>query len=107
MGRHVFLKEYKIEFSKDGIHWRTVAKQRRKSSFKGDKNINKQTDLIFKGNENNEKIQYNFLPRITIARYIRIRPVKWHSRIAVRLELFGCSYDERMSLPLGDNVLFN
>ena len=108
--RHVFLRSYKLQYSKDGKNWKTVQKYKYKRPsiyFRGDGVPNGADDLIFRGNIDANKVQYNFMPRLIIAKYYRIRPWSWKERICVRLELFGCKYEVGMSdLPVGANTEF-
>ena len=64
-------------------------------------------DLIFRGNVDKDTVQYNFMPRLIISKYFRVRPWNWKERICVRLELYGCKYEVGMnSLPSGKNTEF-
>uniref|UniRef100_A0A8C2FAB5 F5/8 type C domain-containing protein n=1 Tax=Cyprinus carpio TaxID=7962 RepID=A0A8C2FAB5_CYPCA len=45
---------------------------------------------IFQGNTNYlQEVRNNFIPPIE-ARFIRICPLQWHQRIALKMELLGC-----------------
>ena len=64
-------------------------------------------DLVFRGNVDKDVVQFNFMPRLIIAKFYRIRPWNWKERICVRLELFGCKYEVgMMQLPSGANTEF-
>lgn len=45
---------------------------------------------VFQGNINYlQEVRNNFIPPIE-ARFIRVSPVQWHQRIALKMELLGC-----------------
>lgn len=45
---------------------------------------------VFQGNSNYlQEVRNNFIPPIE-ARFIRVSPVQWHQRIALKMELLGC-----------------
>lgn len=47
---------------------------------------------IFQGNtELYQEVRNNFIPPI-IARFFRINPLKWHQKIAMKVELLGCQF---------------
>ncbi|NXX89045.1 DCBD2 protein, partial [Centropus bengalensis] len=49
-------------------------------------------DKVFQGNtESYQEVRNNFIPPI-IARFIRINPLKWHQKIAMKVELLGCQF---------------
>uniref|UniRef100_A0A8C1V2E3 F5/8 type C domain-containing protein n=1 Tax=Cyprinus carpio TaxID=7962 RepID=A0A8C1V2E3_CYPCA len=41
------------------------------------------------GSDKNKEVRNNFIPPIE-ARFIRICPLQWHQRIALKMELLGC-----------------
>lgn len=45
---------------------------------------------IFQGNHNPTDEVRSFLPKPTLARYIRIRPLTWEQGICMRFEIYGC-----------------
>lgn len=47
---------------------------------------------MFKGNENADTISYNSFEVPIIAQWVRINPTRWHDRISMRVELYGCDY---------------
>lgn len=72
-----YVKSFVINF-KNNSKWKT---------YKGI--INKE-EKVFQGNSNfRDPVQNNFIPPI-VARYVRVVPRKWHQRIAMKVELFGC-----------------
>lgn len=38
-----------------------------------------------------QEVRNNFIPPI-IARFVRINPLKWHQKIAMKVELLGCQF---------------
>ncbi|EDO33337.1 predicted protein, partial [Nematostella vectensis] len=57
----------------------------------------------FKGNDDRSTVQTNDVVPAIIARFVRIRPTKWHSYISLRAEFFGWFYVPRedCAAPLG------
>lgn len=47
---------------------------------------------MFKGNSDGNSIHYNVFEVPIIAQWIRINPTRWHDRISMRVELYGCEY---------------
>ena len=45
---------------------------------------------VFNGNSNPDSIVRHLLSPPVVARYIRINPTEWNSRIAMRVEFLGC-----------------
>ncbi|XP_061549475.1 neuropilin-1a-like isoform X4 [Phycodurus eques] len=74
--KHYFVRSYKVDLSSNGEDWVTV------------KDGSKQK--IFQGNHNPTDEARSFLPKQTLARYIRIRPMSWEQGICMRFELYGC-----------------
>lgn len=50
---------------------------------------------MFKGNENADTMSYNSFEVPIIAQWVRINPTRWHDRISMRVELYGCEYGMR------------
>ncbi|XP_072252776.1 discoidin, CUB and LCCL domain-containing protein 2 [Leuresthes tenuis] len=51
---------------------------------------NSTQDKVFQGNINYlHEVRNNFIPPIE-ARFVRINPISWHQRIALKMELLGC-----------------
>ncbi|XP_053316734.1 discoidin, CUB and LCCL domain-containing protein 1 [Spea bombifrons] len=74
-----YVKSYVISFRKDGPKWRL---------YKG---VISSEEKLLAGNSNNMgQTRNNFIPPI-VARYLRIVPQTWHQRIALKVELVGCS----------------
>ncbi|XP_065359085.1 neurexin-4 isoform X1 [Calliphora vicina] len=55
---------------------------------------------MFKGNSDGNSIHYNVFEVPIIAQWIRINPTRWHDRISMRVELYGCEY-------VAENLYFN
>ena len=45
---------------------------------------------IFPGNDNPTDEARSFLPKQTLARYVRVRPISWEQGICMRFEVYGC-----------------
>ncbi|CAL1582475.1 unnamed protein product [Knipowitschia caucasica] len=72
-----YVSAYRILYNYNG-HWQSY------------KETNATKDKVFQGNINYlHEVRNNFVPPIE-ARFLRINPLLWHQRIALRLELFGC-----------------
>ncbi|XP_044074894.1 neuropilin-1a-like isoform X2 [Siniperca chuatsi] len=74
--KHYYVRSYKVDLSSTGEDWVTV------------KEGSKQK--IFQGNHNPTDEVHAFLPKQTLARYIRIRPMSWEQGICMRFEIYGC-----------------
>ncbi|XP_034948023.1 neurexin-4 isoform X2 [Chelonus insularis] len=74
-----FVTEYIIEYSDDGQAW---------TSYESQEGVAE----MFKGNTNGESIKLNRFEVPIIAQWIRINPTRWHNRISMRVELYGCDY---------------
>uniref|UniRef100_A0A8C6WS33 Neuropilin 1 n=1 Tax=Neogobius melanostomus TaxID=47308 RepID=A0A8C6WS33_9GOBI len=86
--KHYFVRSYKVDLSSNGEDWVTV------------KEGNKQK--LFDGNQNPEDEVRSFLPKPTLARYVRIRPMSWEQGICLRFEVYGCrTSDYPCSFMLG------
>ncbi|KAK3749728.1 hypothetical protein QZH41_014019, partial [Actinostola sp. cb2023] len=48
--------------------------------------------MIFVGNVDVDSIVYNAIEPPITAKFIRFLPIKWHTRISLRMELYGCPY---------------
>uniref|UniRef100_A0A2I3G552 Milk fat globule EGF and factor V/VIII domain containing n=1 Tax=Nomascus leucogenys TaxID=61853 RepID=A0A2I3G552_NOMLE len=73
-----FVASYKVAYSNDSANWTEYQDPRTGSS------------KIFPGNWDNHSHKKNLFETPILARYVRILPVAWHNRIALRLELLGC-----------------
>lgn len=74
--KHYFVRSYKVDLSSNGEDWITVKEGSKQKLFDG--NINP-TDEV-----------RSFLPKPTLARYVRIRPMSWEQGICLRFEVYGC-----------------
>lgn len=73
-----FVASYKVAYSNDSANWTEYQDPRTGSS------------KIFPGNWDNHSHKKNLFETPILARYVRVLPVAWHNRIALRLELLGC-----------------
>ncbi|NWH64810.1 DCBD2 protein, partial [Geococcyx californianus] len=75
-----YVSAYRILYSDDAQKW-TVYRE-----------PGMDKDKIFQGNtEPFQEVRNNFIPPI-IARFFRINPLKWHQKIAMKVELLGCQF---------------
>uniref|UniRef100_A0A3Q3E7G4 Neuropilin n=1 Tax=Labrus bergylta TaxID=56723 RepID=A0A3Q3E7G4_9LABR len=74
--KHYYVRSYKVDVSSTGEDWVTV------------KEGSKQK--IFQGNHNPTDEVLAYLPKQTLARYIRVRPMSWEQGICMRFEIYGC-----------------
>uniref|UniRef100_A0A668AW40 Neuropilin n=1 Tax=Myripristis murdjan TaxID=586833 RepID=A0A668AW40_9TELE len=75
-----FVKSYKVDVSSNGEDWITL------------KEGSKQK--VFQGNTNPTDVAKTMLPKPTLTRFVRIRPVTWETGIALRFEVYGCKISE-------------
>uniref|UniRef100_A0A8K9Y663 Neuropilin n=1 Tax=Oncorhynchus mykiss TaxID=8022 RepID=A0A8K9Y663_ONCMY len=75
-----WVKSYKVDVSSNGEDWITL------------KEGSKQK--VFQGNTNPTEVARTMLPKATLTRFIRIRPVAWETGIALRFEVYGCKISE-------------
>uniref|UniRef100_A0A803VCS9 Discoidin, CUB and LCCL domain containing 2 n=1 Tax=Ficedula albicollis TaxID=59894 RepID=A0A803VCS9_FICAL len=77
---YYYVSAYRILYSDDAQKW-TVYREPGTGK-----------DKIFQGNtELYQEVRNNFIPPI-IARFFRINPLKWHQKIAMKVELLGCQF---------------
>nr|CAG4638226.1 EOG090X00DN [Cyclestheria hislopi] len=74
-----FVMEYGISYGSNGLDYADY------------KEIDGSTKM-FKGNSDGDSIRRNRFDTPIIAQYIRINPTRWHDRIAMRVEIYGCPY---------------
>ncbi|XP_041115449.1 discoidin, CUB and LCCL domain-containing protein 2-like [Polyodon spathula] len=75
---YFYVSGYRVLYSEDGKNWNVF------------REANADHDKIFQGNVNYiQEVRNNFIPPIE-ARYIRINPLQWHQKIAMKVELLGC-----------------
>ncbi|XP_060626711.2 discoidin, CUB and LCCL domain-containing protein 2 [Anolis sagrei] len=78
---HYYVSAYRILYSNDAQKWTVY----REPGIERDK--------VFQGNTGYyQEVRNNFIPPI-IARLIRINPLKWHQKIAMKVELLGCQFN--------------
>ncbi|XP_060105078.1 coagulation factor VIII-like [Heteronotia binoei] len=73
---HMYVTEFSLSSSQDGKQWTPV--------FQDGK------DKIFQGNQDYFSPVVNLLDPPLFARYLRIHPLSWNQRIALRTEFLGC-----------------
>ncbi|XP_029309020.1 neuropilin-1a-like isoform X2 [Cottoperca gobio] len=74
--KHYYVRSYKVDVSSNGEDWVTVKEGSRQK--------------LFQGNHNPTDEARSFLPKQTLARYIRVRPMSWEQGICMRFEIYGC-----------------
>lgn len=73
-----YVSAYRVLYSYNGQQWYSY------------REANSSQDKVFQGNiDYMREVRNNFIPPIE-ARFLRINPLLWHQRIALKLELFGC-----------------
>ncbi|XP_041127689.1 discoidin, CUB and LCCL domain-containing protein 2-like isoform X3 [Polyodon spathula] len=78
MSDYSYVSGYRVLYSEDGKNWNVF------------REANADHDKIFQGNVNYfQEVRNNFIPPIE-ARYVRINPLQWHQKIAMKVELLGC-----------------
>uniref|UniRef100_A0A674JYX4 Discoidin, CUB and LCCL domain containing 2 n=1 Tax=Terrapene triunguis TaxID=2587831 RepID=A0A674JYX4_9SAUR len=78
---YYYISAYRILYSDDAQKW-TVYRE-----------PGVDQDKIFQGNtEYYREVRNNFIPPI-IARFVRVNPLKWHQKIAMKVELLGCQFN--------------
>uniref|UniRef100_A0A8B9Q6N5 F5/8 type C domain-containing protein n=1 Tax=Apteryx owenii TaxID=8824 RepID=A0A8B9Q6N5_APTOW len=73
---NMFVKEFAVSSSQDGVHWSPVLQDGK--------------EKIFKANQDHTGAVMNTLEPPLFARYVRIHPRRWHNYIALRTEFLGC-----------------
>jgi len=53
---------------------------------------------MFDGNQNPTDEVRAYLPKQTLTRYIRIRPISWEQGICMRFEIYGCRTSGNLGL---------
>ncbi|XP_068422372.1 neuropilin-1a-like isoform X2 [Clinocottus analis] len=74
--KQYYVRSYKVDLSSNGEDWVTV------------KEGSKQK--IFPGNSDPVDEARSVLPKQTLARYVRVRPMSWEQGICMRFEIYGC-----------------
>ena len=70
-GNH-WVTSYYVSYSQDGIRWEAIS-------------------TLFEANEDRDTKKTNLLPDNIEARFIRLLPNSWNTRIAMRFEVTGCA----------------
>ncbi|KAL8180994.1 UNVERIFIED_CONTAM: hypothetical protein K2H54_043513 [Gekko kuhli] len=74
---HMYVTEFSLSSSQDGKQWTPVLQDGK--------------DKIFQGNQDYISPVVNLLDPPLFARYLRIHPLSWNKRIALRTEFLGCN----------------
>ncbi|XP_073259033.1 uncharacterized protein [Porites lutea] len=77
-GYDQWVTKYRLQYSDDG------------DTFHSFKVITINSAKVFPGNQDNSTVVYNPLSPPVTTRFIRLIPVGWHSRISMRIEIYGC-----------------
>ncbi|XP_039573366.1 coagulation factor VIII isoform X4 [Passer montanus] len=77
----MFVKEFAVSISQDGVHWSPVLQNGK--------------EKIFKANQDHQSTVRNTLEPPLFARYVRIHPRQWHNHIALRIEFLGCDTQQQ------------
>ncbi|KAJ8272484.1 hypothetical protein GJAV_G00089640 [Gymnothorax javanicus] len=75
-----FVMAYKVDVSSNGEDWIPIKDGPR--------------PRIFAGNSNPTDVVIRDLPKPTLARFVRIRPVSWQIGISMRFEVYGCKISD-------------
>ncbi|XP_066573752.1 neuropilin-1a isoform X2 [Amia ocellicauda] len=75
-----YVKAYKVDVSSNGEDWITLKEGSKQKTFQG--------------NTNPTDVAMTQLPKPTLTRFLRIRPVLWQNGIAMRFEVYGCKISE-------------
>ncbi|KAL6103774.1 nrp1 [Pungitius sinensis] len=74
--KQYFVRSYKVDLSSNGEDWITVKEGSKQKIFQGNLNPTEEARCL--------------LPKPTLARYIRVRPMSWEQGICMRFEVYGC-----------------
>ncbi|KAM4700907.1 discoidin, CUB and LCCL domain-containing protein 2 [Discoglossus pictus] len=76
-----YVSAYKILYSDDGTKWKVYREP------------HVEQDKVFQGNADcYQEVRNNFIPPI-VARFVKINPVQWNQKIAMKVELLGCQFN--------------
>ena len=78
---YYWVKSYYFQYSQDGITWEEISR-------------------LFVGNRDKDTKMANPMPDNIEARFIRLRPNSWDTRISMRYDVKGCAVQGRMSLHI-------
>ncbi len=98
-----FVTLYALQYSDNGQNWFYYTDENKiimvSSPRKSDSWRRKITFFLFAvwfknfdGNTDDNTIKYNALKEPIVAQYVRFNPRQWNNFIAMRVELYGCSY---------------
>ncbi|XP_031558333.1 coagulation factor V-like, partial [Actinia tenebrosa] len=81
-----FVKSFYVRYSSDEVHWSYQKETNKIKTFPANRNMYSTVTIAMN-------------PPV-LARYVRVYPRGWHSRICMRTEFYGCEAD-RCEIPLG------
>ncbi|XP_078667407.1 lactadherin-like [Branchiostoma floridae x Branchiostoma belcheri] len=87
--QYSWVTSYKLQYSGDGTFWTTYPNS-------------DGSDKVFTGNTDEKNPVTNLLDNPVHARYVQFYPQRWHHRIAMRVEILGCSTEMLWGLTLND-----
>uniref|UniRef100_A0A8C6YPC6 F5/8 type C domain-containing protein n=1 Tax=Nothoprocta perdicaria TaxID=30464 RepID=A0A8C6YPC6_NOTPE len=73
---NMFVREFAVSSSQDGVRWTPLLQDGK--------------EKIFQANRDHTGTVLNALEPPLFARYVRIRPRRWHNHVALRTEFLGC-----------------
>ena len=82
-----WVTSYYVSYSQDGTSWEEIS-------------------TLFEANEDRDTKRTNLLPDNIEARYIRLSPNSWNSRIGMRFDVAGCAVKGWMSLYALVTIMF-
>ncbi|XP_072017521.1 uncharacterized protein [Amphiura filiformis] len=77
-----WVTKFKVQYKTYGVDWIYV------------QTLNKQDDMVFAGNTDQDTVVTRPFPSPVRATVIRIQPMQWHGRISMRFDLIGCEDPE-------------
>ncbi|XP_072017520.1 hyalin-like [Amphiura filiformis] len=77
-----WVTKFKVQYKTYGVDWQYV------------QTLNKQEDMVFDGNNDEDTVVTKPFPSPVRATVIRIQPMQWHGRISLRFDLIGCEDPE-------------
>ncbi|XP_061862795.1 coagulation factor VIII isoform X7 [Colius striatus] len=78
---NMFVKEFAVSSSQDGVHWSPVLQDGK--------------EKLFKANQDHSSTVMNPLEPPLFARYVRLHPRRWHNHVALRTEFLGCDTQQQ------------
>ncbi|KAL9957484.1 hypothetical protein ACROYT_G039122 [Oculina patagonica] len=90
-----WVTKYKLQYGDDGDNFQYYRTQ------------GQNKDKEFDGNTDKNTVVYRVINPPITARYIRFRPVKYHSRVSMRVELYGCKQGCQEALGMESRAIEN